>query len=125
MFEKNIIHVILGFSVVFTIFVSFCFILSIFILRKRNEETSLNTVKKKFFGLFMELDDFSIFALAVNFIWILFLVLNLDLKICFLLYQMFLNQHVFFLLMIKYPELYHLLNQALFGVQMLYLKPLV
>ena len=74
MFEKNIIHVILGFSVVFTIFVSFCFILSIFILRKRNEDKSLNTVKKRFFGLFMELDDFSIFALAVNFIWILFLV---------------------------------------------------
>ncbi len=65
MLIRNVIHIIFKFFSIFVIFIGVGYGVSRFILSKKND----NSTKRKFLGLFMELDNFSILAIAINFIW--------------------------------------------------------
>ena len=64
MLIRNVIHIIFKFFSIFVIFIGVGYGVSRFILSKKND----NSTKRKFLGLFMELDNFSILAIAINFI---------------------------------------------------------
>lgn len=79
MLVRNIINIIFKFSVFFVIFIFIGYIVISAILKKKDKGGKLSTNKIRVFGLFMELDNFSVFAIAValvRFIFVFYIICN-------------------------------------------------
>ena len=73
MLIRNLINIIFKLSIFFAIFVLIgSFFFRVVLKTKKNEKNS--SFKHKIYGLFMELDNFSILAISVTFIRFIFLV---------------------------------------------------
>lgn len=77
MLSKNIINIIFNFLLFFGIFIVLVCIFFKIVLNKDKDLKKFSALKTKVFGLFMEIDNFTIFALSVNFVRFVFSIYSL------------------------------------------------
>ena len=73
MFVRNIIGIIFKLSIFFAIFVLIGYFFFRFALKTKKEKGKKRSFQQKIYGLFMELDNFSILAISVTYIRFIFL----------------------------------------------------
>ncbi len=74
MLIRNLINIIFKLSIFFGIFVLIGYFFFRVVLKTKKEKEKNSSFKQKIYGLFMELDNFSILAISVTFIRFIFLV---------------------------------------------------